>query len=109
MPPPGRPPSTGRADTAATRLSDRPPGLPRDRPAGPRTWQPPPRRQGGLGRSIRRTILVMLLLMALVAAIIAAVELSSGGTSSAQFRHVVAHDAQQAINQVRSIIGDYSK
>jgi serine/threonine-protein kinase len=107
MPPPGRPPSPPRDDTAATRLSDHP--LPRERPAGPRTWQPPPRRKSGLGRSIRRTILIMLLLMALVAAIIAAVELSSGGTSSAQFRHVVAHDAQQAINQVRSIIGDYSK
>jgi hypothetical protein len=51
----------------------------------------------------------MLLLMLLVAAIIAVVELTSGGTSSAEFRHVVAHDAQQAINQVRSIIGDYSK
>jgi hypothetical protein len=51
----------------------------------------------------------MLLLMALVAAIIAVVELTSGGTSGAQFRHVVAHDAQQAINQVRSMIGDYSK
>jgi eukaryotic-like serine/threonine-protein kinase len=109
LPPQGRPPAPRRDQTAATRLSDRPPGLPRDRPAGPRTWQPPPRRQGGLGRSIRRTILVMLLLMALVAGIIAAVELTSGGTSSAQFRHVVAHDAQQAINQVRSMIGDYSK
>jgi serine/threonine-protein kinase len=107
--PQDRPPMPRRDATAATRLSDRPPGLPRERPAGPRTWQPPPRRQSGLGRSIRRTILVMLLLMALVAAIIAVVELTSGGTSAAQFRHVVAHDAQQAINQVRSMIGDYSK
>jgi serine/threonine-protein kinase len=109
VPPRRRPPSPRQAETAATRLSDRPPGLPRERPEGPRTWQPPPRQKSGLGRSIRRTILVMLLLMALVAAIIAAVELASGGTTSAQFRHVVAHDAQQAINQLRSIIGDYSK
>jgi eukaryotic-like serine/threonine-protein kinase len=109
MPPAVAAPTPSRHDTAATRLSDRPPGLPRDRPQGPRTWQPPPRRHGGLGRSIWRTILVMLLLMLLVAAIIAAVELTSGGASAAQFRHVVAHDANQAINQVRSIIGDYSK
>jgi serine/threonine-protein kinase len=109
LPPQARPLEPRRDATASTRLSDRPPRLPRDRPAGPRTWQPPPRRQSGLGRSIRRTILVMLLLMVLVAAIIAVVELTSGGTSSAQFRHVVAHDAQQAINQVRGIIGDYSK
>jgi serine/threonine-protein kinase len=106
--PQSRPPAP-RRDDAATRLSDRPPGLPRDRPAGPRTWQPPPARQGGLGRSIRRTFLIMLLLMLLVAAIIAVVVLTSSDTSSAQFRHVVAHDAQQAVNQVRSIIGDYSK
>jgi hypothetical protein len=90
-------------------MSDRPPAPPRDRPAGPRTWQPPPRRQSGLGRSIRRTILIMLLLMALVAAIITVVELTSSSASSVQFRHVVAHDAQQAINQVRSMIGAYSK
>ncbi len=109
LPPEYHPPPPRRDDTAATRLSDRPPRLPRDRPTGPRTWQPPPARQGGLGRSIRRTFLIMLLLMLLVAAIIAVVELTSSGTSSAQFRHVVAHDAQQAINQVRSIIGDYSK
>jgi serine/threonine-protein kinase len=109
VPPQARPLAPRRDETAATRLSDRPPGAPSGRPAGPRTWQPPPRRQSGLGRSIRRTILVMLLLMALVAAIIAAVELTSNSTSSVQFRNVVAHDAQQAINQVRGIIGDYSK
>ena len=109
LPPQSHPPAPRRDDSDATRLSDRPPGLPRERPAGPRTWQPPPGRQGGLGRSIRRTFLIMLLLMLLVAAVIAVVELTSSGTSSAQFRHVVAHDAQQAINQVRSIIGDYSK
>ncbi len=106
---PPRPLQPRQPATAATRLSDRPPRVRDDRPPGPRTWQPPPREKGTIARAVRRTILVLLLAIIVAAGIVAAVELTSGNASSLQFRNVIAHDAQQAINQVRSIISGYTK
>ncbi len=104
-----RPAPARQPATAATRLSDRPPSVRDDRPPAPRTWQPPPREKGSIARAIRRTILALLLAIIVAIGIVAAVELTSGNASSVQFRNVVAHDAQQAINQVRSIINGYTK
>jgi serine/threonine-protein kinase len=106
---PPRPATLRRADTAATRLSDRPPAPRWEPPPQPRPWQPPPRRRGSVWRAIRRTILALILMVAVAAGVIAAVELSAGGSSSVQFRRVVAHDANQAITEVKKLIGIYSK
>jgi eukaryotic-like serine/threonine-protein kinase len=108
MAPRERPATPGQQRARARPVSDRPPGLPRDRPPGPRTWQPPPRNRGGLGRAIWRTILVMLVLMLVGAAVIAAVVLTSK-SPSVSFHNVVAHDAHQAITQFEKLIGVYSK
>ncbi|MBV9165880.1 MAG: serine/threonine protein kinase [Solirubrobacterales bacterium] len=111
--PPGgfapRPAVSYRADTAATQLSDRRPAPRWEPPPQPRPWQPPPRRKGSLWRAIWRTILLLALMVAVAAAVITAVELSAGGSTAVHFRHVVAHDAQQAITAVEKLIGVYSK
>jgi serine/threonine-protein kinase len=90
------------AATAATRL---------DRPAAqPRRWEPPPRRTRRGRRLARALMLLILLALVFVAAVVAAVELSASNSHTAiQLRHVVAHDAQQAINSVRNLISGYTK
>jgi serine/threonine protein kinase len=103
-PVPARPPAT-----TATRPSDRPPAMRDDRPPAPRAWQPPPREKGSIARAVRRTILALVLAIIVAAGIVAAVELTGNHSSSIQARHVVAHDVQQAISQVRSIINQYTK
>ena len=79
-------------------------------PQQPRRWEPPPR-QRRRGRGLARVFLLLLLLaVVIVVAAIVAVALTSNGSNSAlQIRHVFAHDAQQAINQVRNLINGYSK
>ena len=81
-----------------------------DRPAQqPRRWEPPPRRKRR-GRGVARALLLLLLLaVVIVIAAIVAVALTSTNGSSLNIQHVVAHDAQQAINQVRNLINGYSK
>ena len=110
MPDPARTAEARPSNTAATRLTDRPPGVPRQRPPAPRTWQPPAHRKGTMARTIRRSMLALLLALLFAAAVVGVIIVSASNSPSAvQFRHVVAHDAQQAINQVRKIIGGYSK
>jgi serine/threonine protein kinase len=89
-------------ETAATQLA---------RPAAqPRRWEPPPRRARRGGRLVRGLMLLILLALVFVAAVVAAVELSGSNSHTAiQLRHVVAHDAQNAINAVRNLIGGYTK
>jgi serine/threonine-protein kinase len=87
--------------TAATRYA---------RPARePRRWEPPPRRRRR-GRRLARVLLLLLLLaVVIVVAAVVAVALSSNSNTALQIQHVVAHDAHQAINQFRNLIGGYSK
>jgi serine/threonine-protein kinase len=90
--------------TAATRLT---------RPARePRRWEPPPRtRKPRRRRFVRGLVLLLLLVAVFVAAVIVAVELSAsnGNSTAIHFEHVVAHDAQSAINQLRKVINGYTK
>lgn len=116
MPPRGAPPRDASprplprgADMAATRITDRPPAPRWEPPPQPRPWQPPPRRKGAVWRAIRRTILLLLLLVVVAAAVIVAVEVAGGQSTSVPFRHLVAHDAQQAIAGLRKLLGLYSK
>jgi serine/threonine-protein kinase len=98
--------------TAATRLQrheDETAAIARPAPQ-PRRWEPPPRRTRRGRRLMRVLMLLILLALVFVAAVVAAVELSGSNSQTAiQLRHVVAHDAQQAINSVRNLIGGYSK
>jgi hypothetical protein len=88
--------------TAATRLA---------RPAvQPRRWEPPPKRSSGSRRFFRWVLLLLLVALLLAAAVVAAIELFATNSSTAvQFRNVVAHDAQQAIDQVKSLVSGYTK
>jgi hypothetical protein len=54
---------------------------------------------------------LLLLVAVFVAAVIVAVELSAsnGNSTAIHFEHVVAHDAQSAINQLRKVINGYTK
>ncbi len=66
--------------------------------------------RGGAGRTLRRLMVVGLLLCIFAAAVIAAVVIATGTSSTVvQFRKVVAHDAQSAIQQVQNIINKYTK
>jgi eukaryotic-like serine/threonine-protein kinase len=90
--------------TAATRLT-------RPSPA-PRRWEPPPRaRKPRRRRFVRGLVLLILLAAVFVAAVIVAVELSAsnGNNTAIQFQHVVARDAQHAIQQLRKVISGYTK
>jgi serine/threonine-protein kinase len=93
--------------TASTRLA-----RPAARPAAqPRRWEPPPRAPKRRGRRFLRTLILLIVLIAVfVAAVLVAVELSSTNNSTAiQFKHVIAHDASQAVNSLRNLISGYSK
>jgi beta-lactam-binding protein with PASTA domain len=54
-------------------------------------------------------LLLLLLAVVIVVAAVVAVALSSNSNTALQIQHVVAHDAHQAINQFRNLIGGYSK
>jgi serine/threonine protein kinase len=119
---------TGRsAPTAATRVAPRPAG-PSTQPRAPRQVEPrrarpapasarqprrapvpayPPRRRR---RAARRMFALLAVFAVLVAAVVAAVAISTSTSSNVvHFRKVVGHDAQSAIDQVRSVINKYTK
>ena len=109
------------ADTAerpaATRYDDGRVAPPRQVPAGrvPRPSaparradaeaRPPQRRHAGL----RRLMAGLVLLVIVAAIVVAAVLLSHTSASTFQYRKVVAHDAQTAINQIQSLVNKYTK
>ncbi len=108
---PGTAPTQLRREdaTAATRMARQ--GTQPRRGAPPRRWEPPPRAPKRRGRRFMRLLILLILLAAVfVAAVIVAVELSSSSNSTAiQFKNVIAHDAQQALNSLRNLIGGYTK
>jgi len=115
------------APTAATRVAPRPAG-PSTQPRAPRQVEPrrarpapasarQPRRApapayppGRRGRAARRMFALLAVFAVLVAAVVAAVAISTSTSSNVvHFRKVVGHDAQSAIDQVRSVINKYTK
>jgi eukaryotic-like serine/threonine-protein kinase len=112
--------------TAATRAAPRPPTTAtravrqvesrRPRPPAPGRQPrgvPAPayaQRRRGAGRAFRRFLGMLAILAVLVAGVIVAVAISSSTSSSVvHFRTVVGHDAQSAIDQVRSVVNRYTK
>jgi serine/threonine-protein kinase len=103
------------AETRAVPVRRRPQEVPARRPGGPEpASRPAPRRAAPAttaGRGVaRRRFLAVLAMLALIAAIVAIafVALSDGG-GAVQLRRVVADDAQQAVEQLRSLIDDNTK
>ena len=104
--------------TAATRAGQAPPARPARRlephpysaeeyATGPRTAAAERPRSGGAGR---RFAAVLALALLLVAAVVIAIVISTSTSSTVvQVRTTVAHDAQSAINQVQSLISQYTK
>jgi eukaryotic-like serine/threonine-protein kinase len=67
---------------------------------------PPPRS----GRGFRRLMAVLALVAVLALIVIAAVTISDSTSNTVvQYRKVIAHDAQSAINQLTSIVNKYTK
>jgi serine/threonine-protein kinase len=65
-----------------------------------------PRRRNGL----RRFMVLVAIVIAFVAAVAAAVAISASTSSNiVHFRRVIAHDTQSAVDQVKSIINQYTK
>jgi serine/threonine protein kinase len=103
------------APTAATRPVA-PRQVPARRPArpeaAPSSRRPPvPERElERSGRGFRRVMAFFALLAVLALIVIAAVTISNSTSSTVvQYRRVVAHDAQSAINQLDSLISQYTK
>jgi serine/threonine-protein kinase len=68
---------------------------------------PPPRRRSSGGRRFATVLALALLLV--VAIVIALVIATSTSNTMVQLRTTVSHDAQNAINQVQSLISQYTK
>ena len=113
-------------ETAATRITPRPaPRTAQTRavkaPAGaraprrvehydrrPPAADAPPQRRGGRGYRGFMTLLALIAVLALIA--IAAVVISNSTSSTAvHYKKVIAHDTQSAINQLTSLINQYTK
>ena len=114
--------------TAATRVAAAPAAAPRTRQPPPRraeprratprpaTGYPPPAaapraaRRGGAGRAMRRLVILLLLALVVVAAVVVAVAIATSTSNTVvHYRTVVGHDAQTAINQVKSLVNQYTK
>ncbi|HEX7291418.1 MAG TPA: protein kinase [Conexibacter sp.] len=105
------PAAAATAETRAVPARRRPQEVPARRPGVREPAAPAPRRTApaaAAGRDVvRRRFLAVLAMLALIAAIVAIafVALSDGG-GGAQLRRVVADDAQQAVEQLQSLIDD---
>ncbi len=76
--------------------------------AAPRTPEPAPRSRGN--RVLRRLFALMALMLVFIAAVVVAVVIATSKSPPAvQARTVIARDAQDAIDQVQSIINSYTK
>jgi serine/threonine protein kinase len=113
--------------TAATRMAPRPAAPPTPATRAPRqvAARRPPRpevaayerrpvpereRQRSSGRGFRRFIALLALVAVLALIVIAAVTISNSTSNSVvQYRKIVAHDAQSAINQLQDLINKYTK
>jgi eukaryotic-like serine/threonine-protein kinase len=109
-------------DTAATRVTPRTPP-PRARqlepiPAPPRRQAAPPPYAGQPKRAQEhprrrgpgRFVAFMMLLLVFGAAVVVALVIANGAsTNVVHFRTVVGHDAQSAINSLRSLVNQYTK
>jgi serine/threonine protein kinase len=117
------------APTAATRATPRPPA---QRAAPARVARTPPARrepqapseayarrpaaaaqrqpERSGGRAVRRFMLVVLLLCVFAAVVIVATLIATGTSSTVvHFQQIVTNHAQEAINQIRSLINKYTK
>ena len=108
-------PRRGEAPTAATRPAP-PRQVPPRRPARPevaaysRGPAAPDREMERSSRGFRRVMAVFVLLAVLAAIVIAAVAIANSTSRTAVHYHkVLAHDAQSAINQLQSLINQYTK
>jgi serine/threonine protein kinase len=102
---PGGPPRTGNSQRAAPARAASAPA-PRRRQQAP----PAPARRSGAGKAGRRLgALIATLAVFLVAVIVASLIATSTSNTVVHFRTVVANDTQNAINQVKSIISQYTK
>jgi serine/threonine-protein kinase len=117
--------------TAATRVAAGPVAAPRTRQPPPRrriepqraaprpaTSYPPPaaataaarRRDRGSGRAMRRLVIFLVVALLFVAAVVAAVAIATSTSDTVvHARTVVGKDAQDAINQVKSLVNQYTK
>ena len=108
-------PRRAEAPTAATRPAP-PRQSPPRRPARPevaaysRRPAAPDREMERSRRGFRRAMAVFALLVVLAAIVIAAVAIANSTSKTAvHYQKVVAHDAQSAINQLQSLINQYTK
>jgi serine/threonine protein kinase len=108
------PPRRSEAPTGATRAAPRqvaPRQRVRTEPAYSRRPVPAPERElERSGRGFRRLMVVFALIAVVALIAIAAVEISNSTSNTVvHYRKVMAHDAQSAINQLQSLINQYTK
>jgi serine/threonine protein kinase len=112
-------PASTRGTAAAPPRAPRPRAaeVPARRPAGAEvpgrrtaaSTAAPPRRSGR-GRGVRRLLVLLTLLGVFAAVVIAAVAIATGTSNEmVHFRKVVAHDTQTAVQQLQSLINQYTK
>ena len=113
--------ATQGPSTAATRVAPRTvaPRTPRPAPRAPRKREDryertPPGRTAAPpsrgNRALRRFLALVALALVFTAAVAVAVTIATSTSNQVvQFRRVVAHDTQNAVNQVRGIINQYTK
>ncbi|HEY2655624.1 MAG TPA: protein kinase [Solirubrobacteraceae bacterium] len=105
---PARVARSGRPPEATRRREPAPPASRRDdrRPVAVKE-----RRPSRSGRVLRRLVWSLLLLGVVVAAVAIGVNfvISTANHTIVHYRHIVANDAQQAIDQVRAIVHRYTK
>jgi eukaryotic-like serine/threonine-protein kinase len=108
-------PSTGRTSAQPRqprRLEPRRPTYPPSMAGyGPReTAQPTAAPSRGGSRAARRVVAFLLVVVLFVAAVAAAITIAASTSNSAvHFRRVVAHDTNDAVNQLQKIIDQYTK
>jgi serine/threonine-protein kinase len=77
-----------------------------DRRAEATAERPPPRSRTGLRRLMAALVLLVVIAVIVVAAILIS---HSNGPTAFHYKKIVAHDAQSAIGQIRSLIDRYTK
>jgi len=69
-----------------------------------------PQRRSGRGRGVRRLLVALTLLGVFAAVVIAAVAVATSTSNEmVQFRKIVAHDTHTAVQQLQSLINQYTK
>jgi eukaryotic-like serine/threonine-protein kinase len=98
------------AATGTTRpLESRRPAYSAQAPSRNAAYDAPAKRARG-SRTVRRLLIFLLVVILFVAAVAVALTISASTSSTVvHFRRVVAHDTNSAINQLQSIINQYTK